>query len=171
MLPPELQKPAPRDVSGDIFKKNSSAGVKAYVGIGMLILLLFMMRFVNRFGTTDIFPGILTGLGITAFFLVFIFALQFNAKRTLKFYALGEATEGIVKVIGTAGNNKYMMVEFKNYLGQTISGQSNLIPDREIQGRKAGDSVAVVYLKENTRMFGIYFPGKGLVSGAVKNKA
>ncbi|HEY6161960.1 MAG TPA: hypothetical protein VI112_12075 [Bacteroidia bacterium] len=173
MLPPELQKPAPRDASlaENLLSRNRSTVRSLYIG-SIAIIPLFAAIFVLKFGTDDIVAGILIGAGIGALVALMAFATQVNVKRSIRLFCEGNATLGIIQSIKAPADRRgntyaYMTIEFKNDLGQTVSGQALSMTNIKEIDLKAGDSVPVLYLKDS-KVFGIYSPGLGMTSGHIK---
>src|ERR1051326_2168903 len=174
MLPPELQKPAPRDASmaENLLARNRATIRSLHIG-SLAIIPLFTVIFVLKFGTEDVVPGILIGSGIGALVALIAFAQQVNIKRSIRLFCEGNATLGTIRSIKAPADRRgntyaYMTIEFKNDLGQTLTGQALSMTNIKDIDLKVGDSVPVLYRKDS-KVFGVYSPGLGMTSGHIKS--
>jgi len=170
MLPPEFQTPPPRDpaAAGDVITNVRKGAYTLYLlAVGSVVagLALDMKVRIRRphWGWACVYFG----LGLGVLFALIGVSFQLTVLRVKKFYRYGEATEGTIKSIKPG----MMIVEFKNELGQTVTGQAAAPIKIEDKDDKEDDKIAILYLKDNRKRFIAYTPKFGTRVGGIKKIA
>lgn len=165
-LPPELSKPAPRDIdfNHELFSKNRKRITGIFIGSAFIIPLvafLFWWKF------DDVMAGVYWGLGITALIEMMGIAMLINTKKSVALFKNGIATLGTVESAQAPADkhgNAYIVlkVSYTDKIGMRYSGNVAQMGKAAEADRKAGDQIAVLYLDESPTTFAIYSPGIGI---------
>lgn len=172
MLPPPLNKPAPRDIDlkHELFSKNMKRVRGIFIGaffIIPLVALIFWWKF------DDLMAGFIWGLGIAMLFEMLGVALLINTKRSLELVRQGVATVGVVESIQAPADrqgNAYIIlkVTYSDNLGLRYTGNVGMVGAAADADRKTGDQIAVLYLNEKPDTFAVYSPGIGISMSRAK---
>jgi len=172
MLPPELNKPAPRDINfnHELFKKNRKKITGIFIGSAFIIPLvavLFWWKF------DDVMAGVWWGLGITLLIELMGVALLINTKRSVELFKNGVATIGVVESMDAPADrqgNAYIVlkVSYADKQGMSYLGNIAMMGKAAEADRKAGDQIAVLYMEEKPQTFATYSPGIGITMSRSK---
>ena len=174
MLPPELEQPAPRDLSlvERLIAKNRALTKNLYIWSFVCIPLMAFI-FWYKWGNDDVLNGAYIGAGITALCMLWGYAMDVNTKRSIKLYQLGKAVVGkVTKIQAPAdrNNNAYILtyVEYKISNGNRFKGHAGTSGKQYEVDLKVGDDISVLYMDEQPGKFAIYSPGVGMATGLAK---
>ena len=166
MLPAELNKPAPRDISfnHELFSKNRKKIKSIFLG-SMLILPLVIFIFWWKFD--DIYTGIYVGVGIAVLVELMALALYINTTKAVELFKNGVATIGVVESMQAPADregNAYitLRISYADKQGMSYSGNIVMIGKAAEADKKEGDQVAVLFMEDKPQLFAMYSPGIGI---------
>jgi hypothetical protein len=172
MIPSELQKPTPRnpEEAGNIFSKNDKMITALFIG-GMLVPVLVALIFIIKGAQENLQLACIIGFGIGFIVEMMGVAMLVNKKRLQALYINGKVFSGKITNIvapGDKNNNAYIFidVEFKDSLGQTLTGKASTMGKTYDVDKSVGQEVIVLY--DSGKNFALYTSGIGMALGAIK---
>ena len=166
MLPPELAKPAPRDIdfNHELFSKNRKKIKSIFIGSFLIIPLV---AFIFWWKFDDFVPGIFWGVGIAALFELMAVALFINTKKSVELFKNGVATIGVVESMQAPADregNAYitLRISYADKQGMSYIGNIAMMGKAVEADRKAGDQIAILFMEDKPEIFAMYSPGIGI---------